>query len=77
MSENKEYAVTILRRRVIRQAKGIGQWIKVMRITYVAENMAPRTIRITEEEYTPELEKERIRKDIEKRLTEEPEAYTV
>lgn len=47
------------------------------RITYVAAGLAPATLTILKDEWTIELEKERIRAEIERRLELKAEAYKV
>jgi len=49
----------------------------VKAITYVANQMPPRTIYIDRDEWTLDLEKERIKQDIEKIPTEVPETYQI
>lgn len=75
--ERKEYAVTILRRIPLVTYPKIGERLEQRRITYVAAGLAPATLTILEEEYTLELEKERIREEIERRLELKAEAYKV
>jgi len=50
---------------------------RVVLVTYVAAGLPPATVEIPEEEYSLELEKRMIREDIERRLEERPETYTV
>lgn len=75
--EKKEYAVTILRRVDLVTYPKIGERLEQRRITYVAAGLAPATLTILKDEYTLELEKERIREDIERRLEFKAEAYQV
>lgn len=75
--ERKEYAVTILSRTPIATYPKIGERLVQRRIIYVAAGLAPKGISILEDEWTEELEKERIRADIERRLELKAEAYRV
>lgn len=75
--ERKEYAVTVLRRVDLVTYPKIGERLEQRRITYVAAGLAPATLTILKDEYTLELEKERIREEIERRLELKAEAYKV
>jgi len=46
-------------------------------ITYQADMLPPRTIYIDKDEWTPDIEKDRIREDIEKVKAEAPETFEV
>ncbi|TET13498.1 MAG: hypothetical protein E3J82_02915 [Candidatus Thorarchaeota archaeon] len=75
--EKKEYAVTILRRVEIVTHPRIGEPLEQKRITYVAAGLAPATLTIIVDQYSLELEKKRIRADIERRLMLKAESYRV
>ena len=75
--EKKEYAVTVLRRVDIATYPKIGERLEQRRITYVAAGLAPATLTILKDEWTIELEKERIRGEIERRLELKADAYKV
>lgn len=75
--ERTEYAVTVLRRADIVTYPKIGERMEQRRITYVAAGLAPATISILKDEWTIELEKERIREEIERRFKLKAEAYKV
>ena len=75
--EKKEYAVTVLRRVDMVTYPKIGERLEQKHITYVAAGLAPATLTILKDEYTLELEKERIREDIERRLEFKADAYKV
>jgi len=73
----REYEVTILARETITTFPRLGVAKRVVLVTYVAAGLPPATVEIPEEEYSLELEKRLIREDIERRLKERPETYTV
>lgn len=75
--ERKEYAVTVLSRVDIVTYPKIEERLVQVRIIYVAEGLAPKGISILKDEYSLEVEKERIRADIEQRLEQKAEAYKV
>jgi len=75
--EEKKYNVTILSRRTVSTFPRLGEEVRMVYVTYVAAGLPPATVMIPEEEYSVELEKETIRKDIEERLKRKPETYTV
>jgi len=77
MGEEEEYEVTIIGREEITVFPRLREAVRVMMVTYVAAGLPPDTVEIPVEEYSPELEKEVIRKRIEERLKFKPETYKV
>ena len=75
--EREEYPVTILRRDEITTYAKIGEPVEQVLVTYVAAGLAPATLRFIKEDYTLELEKEKIRAEIERRRARKAEAYKV
>jgi len=69
--------VTILRRTDLPTYPTPDEVVILRAITYQADMMPPRTIYIDKEEWTADLEKDKIREDIEKVKAEVPEAYEV
>ena len=69
--------VSILRRTDLPTYPTPGEVVIIRAITYQADMMPPRTIYIDKEEWTEDVEKERIREDIEKVKAEVPETYEV
>ena len=69
--------VTILRRTDLPTYPTPTEVVILRAITYQADMLPPRTIYIDKEEWTPDLEKDRIREDIEKVKAEVPESYEV
>ncbi len=75
--EPTKHTVTILSRNEITTYKRINEPEQQMVITYVAANLAPSTIRIMKDEYSLEAEQKAIKADIEQRLKQKTESYTV
>ena len=69
--------VSILRRTDLPTYPTPDKVVITRAITYQADMMPPRTIYIDKDEWTPELEKDRIKEDIEKVKAEVPETYEV
>lgn len=69
--------VTILRRTDLPTYPTPTEVVIIRAITYQADMLPPRTIYIDKDEWTPDLEKDRIREDIEKVKAEVPESYEV
>jgi len=49
----------------------------VVETTYVAAGLPPATVRIPKDKWDPEVEKKKIREDIERRLKRKPEVFKV
>jgi len=77
VAEEEKYEVTVIARDDVTTYPKLGVAVETRLITYVAAGLPPSTISIPKEEWTPELEKKLIRKDIEKRLMMKPETYKV
>jgi len=78
MSEKKEkYKVQILNRTELVVFPKVNQPMPIIRVTYYYPPLPPATIDIPKTEYTPEKEKELIRQDIEKRLSQTTETIEV
>lgn len=75
--EPTKYSVTILNRRDIITRPNLAEEVEEVLVTYVGANLAPRTINILKDEWTLEVEKARIRQDIDERLAKPKEAYKV
>lgn len=75
--EKREFNVTVLSRREISVFPKIGVEEKQFLITYVAAGLPPHTLTIKKVEWTESKEKALLRKDIEERLKEKPETFTV
>ena len=75
--EKPKQEITILSRRKYTTYPKLKQAVVNIDITYVAGDMPPRTITIPEAEYTLEVEKKRIKADIEDQLKVKPETYTI
>ncbi|MBW2559506.1 MAG: hypothetical protein JRE40_01490 [Deltaproteobacteria bacterium] len=75
--KEKKYDVTVLSRDEVTTFPKIGQPVVNLLITYVAAGLAPYTITIPKDEWTPEKERELIRKSIEARLKVKPETFKV
>lgn len=71
------YNVTVLSRTEIETYPKLGEKELRVHTTYVAAGLAPKTIFMPKDEWTAEKEKAAIRKDIEARLKEKPEAFMV
>ena len=71
------YRITVLRRTDLPTYPTPGEAVLVRAITYQANMMAPRTVYIDKEKWTPETEKEVIKEDIEKAKAEVPETYEI
>ena len=71
--EEREYEVTVIARDDVTTYPKIGVAVETRMITYVGAGLPPNTIRILVEEWTLDLEKTRIREDIERRLKEKAE----
>ena len=69
--------VTILRRTDLPTYPTPDKVVIITAITYQADMLPPRTIYIDKEEWTPDIEKDRIKEDIEKVKAEVPEIYEV
>lgn len=72
-----EHKVTILRRNEITTYPRINEPKQQMIITYIAADMAPASIRIMKDDWSLEVEKTLIKADIERRLKQKAESYTV
>jgi len=72
-----EYEVTVLSRQEVTTYPKIRQPVVTVMVTYVAAGLAPATVMIPKAEYSLDLEKKRIREDIEKRLKVKLETYKV
>jgi len=75
--EKARYDVTVLSRDEVTTFPKIAQPVVIVETTYVAAGLPPATVRIPKEEWDPELEKKKIREDIEKRLKQKPEVFRV
>jgi len=75
--EKVEYEVTILSREEVVTYPTLAQPVITLQVTYVAAGLPPATISIPKEEYTKELEAQKLREDIERRLKVKPEVITV
>jgi len=69
--------VTILRRTDLPTYPTPTEVVIIRAITYQADMMPPRTIYINKEEWTEELEKDKIREDIELVKAAAPETFEV
>jgi len=72
-----EYEVTILPPTELTVYPEPLKPMKVIRVTYLYPGLAPGTVTISKEEYTEELMKKLIRKDIERRLKIKPRRLVV
>uniref|UniRef100_A0A6H1ZXS7 Uncharacterized protein n=1 Tax=viral metagenome TaxID=1070528 RepID=A0A6H1ZXS7_9ZZZZ len=75
--EKREFNVTVLNRREITIWPKVGQEVKQLLVTYVAAGLPPHTLTFDKLKYSKELEKKTIRLNIEARLKEKPESFTV
>lgn len=75
--DEEELKVTILSRRRLVTYPRIDTAARTILVTYMTEDLPPRTIKIPEEEWTPERENAQIRASIEGRTMREPETYRV
>lgn len=69
--------VTILRRTDLPTYPTPTEVVIIRAITYQADMLPPRTIYIDKEEWTADVEKDKIKEDIEKVKAEAPETYEV
>ncbi len=69
--------VSILRRTDLPTYPTPDKVVIITAITYQADMLPPRTIYIDKDEWTPDIEKDRIREDIEKVKTAVPESFEV
>ena len=72
-----EHKVTVLSRNEITTYPSINDPQQQVIITYVGANLAPSSIRIMKDDYSLEAEKKAIRADIDRRLKQKAESYTV
>ena len=77
MSKRQEYDVTVIKRDEVTTFPKIAQPVINVLITYVGAGLAPRTVTIPKDKYTPALEKKLIREDLEKKLKEKAETFKV
>jgi len=75
--KKEEYEVTIISRDEYTTYPKPGVEEKLIAVTYAYADYPPRTIYIPKEVYSPEKEKEEIRKDIETFLLPTPRVYKV
>jgi len=75
--EKAKYDVTVLSRDEVTTFPKIAQPVVIVETTYVAAGLPPATVRIPKEEWDPEVEKRKIREDIEKRLKQKVEVFRV
>jgi len=75
--EKAKYDVTVLSRDEVTTFPKIAQPVVIVETTYVAAGLPPATIKIPKEEWNPEVEKRKIREDIEKRLKRKVEVFRV
>jgi hypothetical protein len=76
-ADGTQYDVEITDRFEVTDYPKVRQPVQVVLVTYVAAGLSPSTVRILKAEYTPELEKQLIKADIEKRLSEKPTTFRV
>jgi hypothetical protein len=72
MSSSTETPYEVTDRFLVTDYPKIRQPVPTYLITYVAEGMAPVTVRLPKAEYSPEREKELIKADIQRRLAGTP-----
>ena len=78
MPEEKEkLEVTILSRNEYTTYPKLKQAVVNIDITYIYKDMPPRTITIPKAEYTKDVEKKKIKADIEEQLKVKPETYEI
>jgi len=77
VAEKPEYEVTVLSRDEVVTYPKLATPVVTVQVTYVAAGLPPATVSIPKAEYSLELEKEKIREDIERRLKVKPETYKV
>jgi hypothetical protein len=76
-SDGTQYDVEITDRFEVTDYPKVRQPVQVVLVTYVAAGLSPSTVRILKAEFTPQLERERIKADIEARLKEKPTTFRV
>jgi len=76
-SKKEEYNVVVLSRYSEFKHPSLGVKEEWLVITYVAAGLAPHPIEMIKKDWTLEKEKALIRKNIEERLKQKPEAYKV
>lgn len=72
-----EFDVTVIKRDEVTTYPKIAQPVINVGVTYVAAGLAPKTVWIPKDEWTLDVEKKRIREDIEAELKKKPEVYKV
>jgi len=77
VAEEAEYEVTILSREEVVTYPKLATPVTTVMVTYVAAGLPPATVSIPKEEYTKELEAQRLRADRERRLKVKPEVIKV
>jgi len=77
VAEEGAYEVTVISRETVTTYPKLRVPVETVLVTYVAAGLPPGTITILKEEYSLDLEKKRIREDIERRLKVKPEVYKV
>ena len=77
MAAEREYDVTVISRDEVTTYPKIATPVVNVLVTYVAAGLPPHTVTIPKDEHTLDVEKTRIREDIEKRLKAKPESYKV
>jgi len=75
--KGEEYEVTVLTRGEVTTYPVVGAPEVVVQTTYVAAGLPPSTVSIPKKEWSPEREKEEIKKDIQKRLKMKPETFRI
>ena len=76
-ADGTQYDVEITDRFEVTDYPKVRQPVQVVLVTYVAAGLSPSTVRILKAEFTPQLERERIKADIEARLKEKPTTFRV
>ena len=72
-----EFDVTVIKRDEVTTFPKIATPVINVLVTYVAAGLPPRTVTISKDKWTLDVEKKRIREDIEAELKKKPEVYKV